>query len=118
MESEIKSRNQKRKRRTWRVRNQVRGDTARPRLSVFRSNRHLSAQIIDDFAMVTLVSAGTQSMKLDGKSKEMARQVGEKLAALASAKGITQVVFDRGHRKFHGALAALADGARAGGLQF
>ena len=110
-----------RKRRQFRVRNRVRRDAhGRPRLSVFRSNRHIYAQIIDDSAGHTLVSAST----LEGGSgkycgnKEAAAAVGKAIAERATEKGITKVVFDRGLFRYHGRIAALADAAREGGLDF
>ncbi len=123
MNNELNKRNVRRNRRKLRVRNGVRGSTQRPRLCVLKTNLHISAQIIDDEAGATLVSAGTmtkefRNMKLGRKSKESARQVGIKLAELAKAKNIQRVVFDRGHYKYHGVLAELANSARESGLQF
>ncbi|NPA26820.1 MAG: 50S ribosomal protein L18 [Chloroflexi bacterium] len=117
------SRNEARKRRHKRVRKKVHGTPERPRLNVFRSLTHIYAQIIDDEAGTTLVSASTIDRELRplmaGKTKtEQARLVGEKLAERALAKGITRVVFDRGGYKYFGRVKALADGARAGGLEF
>lgn len=111
-------------RRRYRVRNRVVRDAhGRPRLSVFRSHRHMYAQIIDDAAGVTLVAASTMEGDVAGSGKfggnvEMARTVGELLARRAAEKGITQVVFDRGRYRYHGRVAALADAARSGGLEF
>lgn len=123
MNNEINKRNVRRLRRKMRIRKAVRGTGQRPRLSVLKTNLHISAQIIDDEAGVTLVSAGTmtkefRNRKLDRKSKESAREVGVKLAELAKTKNIECVVFDRGHYKYHGVLAELANGARESGLQF
>ncbi|NPA05831.1 MAG: 50S ribosomal protein L18 [Chloroflexi bacterium] len=117
------SRNEARKRRHKRVRKKVHGTPERPRLNVFRSLTHIYAQIIDDEAGVTLVSASTIDRELRplmaGKTKtEQARLVGEKIAERALAKGIKRVVFDRGGYKYFGRVKALADGARAGGLEF
>lgn len=122
MESSIKERSYKRIKRAQRVRKHVRGSAEKPRLSVMKSNLHLSVQLIDDENSVTLTSAGTlmkelRSQKL-GRTKEAARIVGSKLAELAKQKGISRVVFDRGRHKFHGVIAELANSAREGGLQF
>ncbi|MDO8551597.1 MAG: 50S ribosomal protein L18 [bacterium] len=111
---------QKRKRRTrWKML----GQKKHPRLSVFRSNQYLYAQIIDDQKRQTLVSASSQSLKKGSKEEalkknEAAKEVGKQLAKEALKKGITQVVFDRGAYKFHGLVKSLADGAREGGLKF
>ncbi|MCY3974644.1 MAG: 50S ribosomal protein L18 [Simkaniaceae bacterium] len=109
-----------RHKRCRRVRKKVRGSTERPRLCVFRSLRHISAQIIDDTTGKTLVGFGTQSKDARGrgKSKENASFVGERLAALAREKNIEQVIFDRGRYKYHGLIALLADAARKNGLRF
>lgn len=105
-----------------RIRRVVSGTTARPRLSVYRGNRHIYTQIIDDTRGVTLVAASSMSKELAGKLKgntcETAREVGMLLAAKAIAQGIEQVVFDRGGYKYHGKVKALAEAARAGGLKF
>lgn len=121
MESNIKKRNARRVRRSLRVRSQTRGTALKPRMCVVRSNKHLSVQVIDDDAGVTLFSAGTLSKgpnELRGKSKEAARLIGAKIAEAAKQRNITEVVFDRGHYKYHGLLAELADSAREAGLQF
>jgi len=123
MESSLDKRNVQRKRRTLRVRGQVRGNAERPRLSVVRSNRHISVQVIDDASGVTLFGLSTRSkemasLQLDRKSKESARVLGEKVAERAKEKNISTVVFDRGCRKYHGLLAELANAARTAGLQF
>lgn len=123
MNNEINKRNVRRDRRKMRVRKGVRGTAERPRLCVFKTNQHISAQVINDETGMTLVSAGTmtkdfRNQKLGRKSKESARQVGVKLAELAKAKNIQCVVFDRGRYKYHGVLAELANGARESGLQF
>lgn len=114
----------RRRRRTFRVRNRVRRSAAgRLRLSVFRSNKHIYAQIIDDAAGRTLVAASSVEKALGGTgrsagNKEAAAQVGALLAQRAVEQGIQQVVFDRGSYKYHGRVRALADAAREGGLQF
>ena len=123
MNNEINKRNVRRLRRKLRIRKAVRGTAQKPRLSVLKTNQHISAQIIDDEAGITLASAGTmtkefRNRKLDRKNKQSAREVGVKLAELAKAKNIQCVVFDRGHYKYHGVLAELANGARESGLQF
>jgi large subunit ribosomal protein L18 len=123
MESRLKKRNVQRARRLLRVRKQVRGTNEKPRMSVFKSNRHLSVQVIDDENSRTLFSASTlyeemQAMKLGKKSKEAAKQLGMKIAELAKQKKIQTVIFDRGRCKYHGLLAELANAAREAGLQF
>ena len=103
-------------RRKFRVRNRIKR-TGRLRLSVFRSLKHIYAQIIDDEKGVTLVSASSLALKLKGNKTEVARQVGRALAEKALALGIKQVAFDRGPYKYHGRVKALAEGAREGGLE-
>ncbi|MGL4463280.1 MAG: 50S ribosomal protein L18 [Planctomycetia bacterium] len=115
--------NRQRLRRSNHVRRRLRGTTERPRLTVFRSGRHISAQIIDDERGVTLASASTQQKEvadgLDGTANtEAAKRVGAALAERALAAGVTMVAFDRGHYKYHGRIAALADAAREKGLKF
>jgi large subunit ribosomal protein L18 len=110
-----------RQRRHRRVRKKVAGSAERPRLSVFRSNRHIYAQIIDDRAGRTMVSASSMESGLDltGKSKsDVATEVGRVLAGRAREKGVEKVVFERGGNLYHGRVKALADGAREGGLVF
>lgn len=107
----------KRTRRHARIRAKVEGTGARPRLAVFRSNRFIYAQLIDDSARTTLVSADSRTAK-GASARERAEEVGKKIAELAKGKGITEVVFDRGGFQYQGMIAALADGARAGGLTF
>ena len=111
--------NRARLRRHARVRTKISGTAACPRLNVFRSSKHIYAQIIDDVAGVTLVSASTMDKDFTsyGGHKEAAKAVGEKIAKLALEKGITNVVFDRGGYIYHGRVQALADGAREGGLK-
>lgn len=99
-----------------RIRATVTGTAARPRLAIYRSLNHISAQLIDDVAGVTL--AGTADKGLTGTATEKAKQVGAKIAELAKAKKITSVVFDRAGFQYHGRVAALAESAREGGLQF
>lgn len=110
------------RRRHARIRRRVFGTSERPRLSVFRSNQHIYAQIIDDTAHHTLVAASTAepTVKVEGKTstQEGAIAVGQALAERAKEKGISQVVFDRGGKLYHGRIAALADAAREAGLSF
>jgi large subunit ribosomal protein L18 len=108
-----------RARRTTRVRSQVQGTPERPRLSVFRSNRAIWAQVIDDRNGRTLASASAIQVTEKGLSKtDLAAKVGQLLAERAKAAGIERVVFDRGPYLYHGRVKALADGAREGGLDF
>ncbi len=108
-------------RRHFRVRKKVVGSAERPRLVVSRSTRHLFAQIVDDSKQITLASASTMEADLrqdTGDKTKKARKVGQLLADRAKAKGISAVVFDRGGNRFHGRVAALAEGARENGLDF
>jgi large subunit ribosomal protein L18 len=108
-----------RKRRHLRVRKRIAGTGERPRLVVTRSTRHVVAQVVDDTRGHTLVSASTMEpdlRALDGDKTAKARQVGERVAERARAAGIEAVVFDRGGNRYHGRVAAVADGAREGGL--
>ena len=113
-----------RQRRTWRVRNKVRRSASgRARLSVFRSNKHISAQIIDDASGRTVAAAssterGLREQLKNGGNIEAALIVGRRLGERCVEKGIIEVVFDRGKYRFHGRVAALADGARGAGLHF
>ena len=115
-----KDSNQTRLKRHKRVRAKISGTAARPRLCVYRSNAHISAQIIDDVAGVTLVSASSYEKEFgsEGGNKEAAKQVGTLIAERAIAKGISEVVFDRGGYLYHGRVLELAEGARAAGLKF
>jgi large subunit ribosomal protein L18 len=123
MDEKGKRKREGRDRRHERVRKLVRGSAQRPRLSVYRSNRHLFVQIIDDETGVTLVSASSLKVApapvegLKGKVAT-AKAVGLALAQRAGDKGISAVVFDRGGYRYHGRIAALAAGAREGGLKF
>ena len=101
----------------YRVRNKISGTAARPRLSVFRSNKQIYAQVIDDETAKTLVSASSLGMEAMPK-KEQAAKVGEALAQKAIEAGITTVVFDRNGYLYHGRVKEFADGARKGGLKF
>jgi large subunit ribosomal protein L18 len=112
-------RQKKRARRQRRVRNSVQGSQARPRLTVYRSNRGISAQVIDDLAGKTLIAASSLEVKEAGlKKSDVAQKVGEILAAKAKEKNIDKVVFDRGNYLYHGRVKALAEGARKGGIDF
>ena len=115
-----KDKNIQRLKRHKRVRGKISGTPERPRLAVYRSNAHISAQIIDDVNGVTLVSANTYEKDFDGigSNKEAARKVGNTLAKRATEKGISAVVFDRGGYIYHGRVSELAEGAREGGLKF
>ncbi|MGC9154069.1 MAG: 50S ribosomal protein L18 [Ferrimicrobium sp.] len=109
------------KRRHQRVRRKVVGSPERPRLAVYRSNKHMFAQLIDDSQGVTLVAASTLEADFAGSSTgncEAAIKVGKVIAERAVAHGVTQVVFDRGGFQYHGRVAALADAAREAGLEF
>jgi len=108
-----------RARRKRRIRGRISGNTERPRVSVFRSNKAIYAQLVDDAAAATLVAA--RSAEVDGsglKKAEVAKKVGELLAQRAKDKGIERVVFDRSGYLYHGRVKALAEGAREGGLTF
>lgn len=107
-----------RTRRHRRVRKKVIGTAERPRLAVFRSNRHIYAQVIDDVAGRTLASASTLQEGVDGAPKDKAKAVGVTLASKAKGAGVTKVTFDRGGFMYHGRVASLAEGAREGGLEF
>jgi large subunit ribosomal protein L18 len=112
--------NLQRLKRHKRVRGKISGTPERPRLAVYRSNAHISAQIIDDVNGVTLASANTYEHDFEGlgSNKEAARKVGNTLAKRALEKGISTVVFDRGGYIYHGRVSELAEGAREGGLKF
>lgn len=101
-----------------RVRSVVNGTASRPRLSVFRSAQHLYAQLIDDQTGTTLAAASTVELKTKGKKTDKSTEVGTVIAEKAKAKNITTVVFDRGGYRYHGRVKALAEAARAGGLEF
>ena len=115
----VKTRGELRVVRHQRLRKKVAGTTARPRLAVYRSLKHISAQIIDDSNGTTIAAASSLEKGLNTKgNRDGAKAVGTALAERAKAKGITQVVFDRGGFRYHGRVASLADGAREGGLEF
>ncbi len=109
--------------RHYRIRNHVSGTAQRPRLAVFRSNKHMYAQIIDDVAQTTIVQASTMESDIASKTEHTstvaaATLVGEMVGKRAVEKGITEVVFDRGGYVYHGKVQALADAAREAGLKF
>ncbi len=111
-----KSRPEKRARRHLRVRKKVSGTGERPRLVVFRSLKHIYAQLVDDAAHRTLMTVTDQST--EGRKTERSLAVGKMIAARAKEAGITRVVFDRAGYQYHGRVKAVADGAREGGLEF
>ena len=103
-------------RRHVRLRKKIRGTAVRPRLIVTRSTRHLYAQVVDDTRGVTLASASTYGLQVDGDKTAAARKVGELVAERAKKAGVDAVVFDRGGNRYAGRVAAIAEGAREGGL--
>ncbi|MCC3358898.1 50S ribosomal protein L18 [Bacillus sp. REN16] len=116
-----KDKNAVRRKRHARVRSRVSGTAARPRLNVFRSNKHIYAQLIDDVNSVTIVSASTldKELSVEGAGNvDAATKVGELVAKRGIEKGIKEVVFDRGGYLYHGRVKALAEAAREAGLQF
>lgn len=108
----------RRERRKTGIRKRIFGTPERPRLTVFKSIKHIYAQIIDDLSGRTLAAASSAQAKIAGGNKTAAAQVGKALAEKAKAAGVTQVAFDRSGFKFHGRIKALADAAREGGLKF
>ena len=115
----LKHRRQLRRRRH--VRSHIVGTQERPRLTVFRSSKHIYAQLINDLEGVTLAAASSRAAKTEkayGGNIQAAVAIGQKIAEAAKAKGIIKVAFDRGHYRYHGRIKALADAARKGGLQF
>ena len=117
----ITNKQEARRRRHHRVRKKVLGSTERPRLAVFRSNKHISAQVIDDATGRTLAAASTVEKDLRGSAtgnKQAAAQVGRLVGERARAAGVERVVFDRGGFLYHGRIAAVADAAREAGLKF
>jgi large subunit ribosomal protein L18 len=112
-----------RQRRQYRVRRSIRGTTERPRLTVFRTHKHIYAQVIDDSTGRTLASASSMDKTLReglgfGGNKQAAEAIGKAVAERAQAAGVSKVCFDRGAFRYHGRVAALAEAARAAGLQF
>ncbi|OAY59654.1 50S ribosomal protein L18, chloroplastic [Manihot esculenta] len=127
IEAKVRTRREDRIARHIRIRKKVEGTPERPRLSVFRSNKHLYVQVIDDSKMHTLASASTMQKSVSvseefdyssGPTLEVAKKVGEIIAKACLEKGITKVAFDRGGYPYHGRIQALADAARENGLQF
>ena len=112
-----KTRTEKRLRRHLRVRNRVAGTAERPRLVVFRSLKHIYAQLVDDTANKTLATVSDLGIE-QGKKGERAAEVGKLIAERAKSAGVTRVVFDRAGYRYHGRVQAVADGARKGGLEF
>lgn len=113
-----------RSRRRISIRKKIKGDSERPRLAVFRSNRHIYCQLINDAEGKTVVSASSQSQDIQNKLGELkgksdvAKEVGKLISARAAVAGFQEVVFDRGGFRYHGRVKALAEGAREGGLKF
>jgi large subunit ribosomal protein L18 len=111
-----------RRKRIKRIRKNIFGTNEKPRMRVFRSNRHISVQIIDDEKQMTLVAASSVGKGFDGADVEnkcdQAKKVGEAIAKKALAAGVSKVVFDRGGNLYHGRVKALSEGARKGGLKF
>ncbi len=114
--SGAKTKREARVRRHARVRKKISGDASRPRLAVYRSNRHIYVQLIDDRTAATIAQASDREVKVEGKTAS-AKAVGGLIAQRAKDAGIERAVFDRGGRLYHGRVAALAEGAREGGLK-
>jgi len=106
------------KQRKLRISSIIKGTADRPRLSVFRSNKYMHAQLINDQKHITLCGVSEKNITGDGKKTEKAKKLGIALADLAKKHNVTKVVFDKGAYRYHGRVKALADGAREGGLQF
>lgn len=111
------SKSNKRKRIHLRIRKKIRGTAQRPRLSVFRSNKEIYCQLIDDLSGHTLAAASSREIESEGNKSERAKKVGQLIAERAKGENIGNVLFDRGGYLYHGRVKALADGAREGGLQ-
>jgi large subunit ribosomal protein L18 len=120
MLSDTSAKKQSRKKRHRSLRKRIEGTAERPRLAVFRSTRHIYAQVIDDLSKKTLAAATDKGIEAgdDGGKKALAKQVGTVIAKRCLEKGIDKVVFDRAGYKYHGRVSALADGAREAGLKF
>ncbi|MCB1108052.1 MAG: 50S ribosomal protein L18 [Chlamydiia bacterium] len=123
MHSEVKQRVIKKQKRTLRVRKHLRGTAEKPRLCVFKSNAHISVQLIDDDKGITLVGLGSYTKEIrsanQGKpKKELAANIGHMIGAKIKEHNIGQIVFDRGPNKYHGVIAALADAVREAGIKF
>jgi large subunit ribosomal protein L18 len=115
--NKVLQKKESRVRRQGRIRARITGTTERPRLAIFKSNRYIYAQLINDETGTTLASADSRTMKAKSM-QERAKEVGLAIAEAAKAKGVEKAVFDRGGFRYQGAVAALADGARGAGLQF
>ena len=124
MADKNKDKQKRLERRKWSLRSKLSGTAERPRLSIFRSDKHIYAQVIDDLAGKTLVAVASTSADVRGADLKnggniaAAKAIGKAIAERAKAAGITKVAFDRGGRQYHGRIKALADAAREGGLQF
>jgi large subunit ribosomal protein L18 len=123
MADKQKEKQKRLERRKFGIRKALFGSAERPRLSVFRSDKHIYAQLIDDYTGKTLVAAATTAADVRGDLRnggniEGAKRVGRTIAERAKSMGVTKVAFDRGGRKYHGRIKALADAARENGLQF
>lgn len=123
MADKNKDKQKRLERRKWSIRSRIYGTPERPRLSVFRSDKHIYAQLIDDYAGRTLAAVASTSTDVRGEQPNggnvsAAKKVGRAIAERAKAAGITKVAFDRGGRQYHGRVKALAEAAREGGLQF
>ncbi len=123
MPDKNKAKQMRLERRKWSLRSRLTGTSERPRLSVFRSDKHIYAQVIDDLAGKTLAAVSSTVTDVRGDQKNggnvaAAKAIGRAIAERAKAAGITKVAFDRGGRKYHGRVKALADAAREGGLKF
>ncbi|MEK9176579.1 MAG: 50S ribosomal protein L18 [Patescibacteria group bacterium] len=105
-------------RRQLRTRSKLKGITKRPRLSVFRSNKYIFAQLIDDVKNETIVGVSEKSLKVTGTKTDKAKALGLLLASKAKAKKVTKIVFDRGSYAYHGRVKSIAEGLREGGLEF
>lgn len=123
MNNQIAKQHQLRDKRKMRVRKKLHGTRTKPRLTIMKSNKHIHVQLIDDDLGQTLGALSTSSKEYRGtdyskKNKETAKKIGESIGALALKMDINEIIFDRGPYKYHGILAALADGARSAGLKF
>jgi large subunit ribosomal protein L18 len=116
------SKQESRLRKRWRIRQKISGTNERPRMSIFKSNKQIYVQLIDDVAGVTLAAASSRNKEISAKTglkkTEQAKLVGKLIAEISLAKGISNVVFDRGGYLYHGRVKQLAEGAREGGLKF
>jgi large subunit ribosomal protein L18 len=124
MADKNKAKQQRLERRKWSLRSRLSGTSERPRLSVFRSDKHIYAQVIDDLAGKTIAAVASTNAEVRGADLKnggniaAAKALGKAIAEKAKAAGVTKVAFDRGGRQYHGRIKALADAAREGGLQF